>query len=746
MELISKLDREYLENKYHRTDEEYNPFNRMAYHGYEYDPQTGLTDEEIDHGLAVLEQELQGLSHPIIKAKMVEYVLDNTRIDVNEHDYFVGIYTWCRPISKHCINKWHQEVCSQFPEATQRLHDSFEAGADYGGLDFEHTIPDWDALMKLGFPGILQRIRAQYRQIRSEGRLTEKQENFYRGVEITYEAVLRFLDRLYSYAMTKDFQKAPKIASCLKSLRDGAPQTTYEAMQLIYLYFMISESIDHYQVRSLGYGLDGTLYPFFHRDIENHVATKDEIANLLSYFLMQWAAIDNYWGQPMYLAGMHADGTTRVNEMSYLILDIYSQLGIYNPKIQIKVNGSTPRAFLDKALKMVRESNSSIVFCNDDVIASALMARGATYEEAVDSAISGCYEYRMKGRTYCIGGLYISMLKPISLVFDNGLDAATGYQIGPKTGDVTKFQTFREFYQAYLTQLRYLVEHDICALDQYQTKVADVNPSLLYSATIADCVKTLTDAADCAIDNDTVVLPSGIGTATDALMAVYELVFASKVTTLAELKAALSANWTGFEMLRAKALRCKHKYGNHDPMADGYARALAKFVTCDLLAGRRNSHGGHYTVDMHSARAFIIHGKKTMATPDGRKAGDETSKNASPTPGMDKSGITALIHSATSLDPQLSMEGFCLDAMLHPSSVQGDEGLQALRSIVLTYMEKGGASIHFNIFHPNVLRDAQKHPEQYRNLQVRVCGWNILWNNMCKEEQDAYILRAENIQ
>lgn len=105
MELISKLDREYLENKYHRTDEEYNPFNRMAYHGYEYDPQTGLTDEEIDHGLAVLEQELQGLSHPIIKAKMVEYVLDNTRIDVNEHDYFVGIYTWCRPISKHCINK-----------------------------------------------------------------------------------------------------------------------------------------------------------------------------------------------------------------------------------------------------------------------------------------------------------------------------------------------------------------------------------------------------------------------------------------------------------------------------------------------------------------------------------------------------------------------------------------------------------------------------------------------------------------
>ena len=134
------------------------------------------------------------------------------------------------------------------------------------------------------------------------------------------------------------------------------------------------------------------------------------------------------------------------------------------------------------------------------------------------------------------------------------------------------------------------------------------------------------------------------------------------------------------------------------------------------------------------------------ATPDGRKAGEENSKNASPSPGADRNGITALIRSATRIDTVLCNGGFCLDAMLHPSAVQGEDGLAALHGVLMTYMNRGGASIHFNIFSADTLRDAQKNPEKYRNLQVRVCGWNVLWNRLDRKEQDAYILRAENIQ
>ena len=164
-----------------------------------------------------------------------------------------------------------------------------------------------------------------------------------------------------------------------------------------------------------------------------------------------------------------------------------------------------------------------------------------------------------------------------------------------------------------------------------------------------------------------------------------------------------------------------------------------------LVSGQRSVYGGKAAYELHSARSFIDQSKSIGATPDGRFAGDESSKNASPSIGADTNGVTALISSATSLDMSLSCAGACLDAMLHPSAVAGDDGTEAFLAVLRTYMDKGGASIHFNVFNADILRDAQSHPEKYKNLQVRVCGWNVLWNNMAKSEQDAYIKRAESI-
>ena len=143
---------------------------------------------------------------------------------------------------------------------------------------------------------------------------------------------------------------------------------------------------------------------------------------------------------------------------------------------------------------------------------------------------------------------------------------------------------------------------------------------------------------------------------------------------------------------------------------------------------------------------FVWQGEKTLASADGRCAGEELSKNASPSPGMDRNGATALINSATKLNPTLFPESFCLDIMLHPSAVEGNDGLTAMKALLDTYMKNNGMSMQINVFNSQVLRDAQENPDKYKNLQVRVCGWNVLWNNLSREEQDAYILRAENIQ
>ncbi|MBE6572544.1 MAG: hypothetical protein E7656_09890 [Ruminococcaceae bacterium] len=738
-------DRETIENKYHLQSEPFDHFNRMYYHGYDYDPTTGMDDDELKQKLAEYAKTIEHLSHPVIKAKLFEFVLDNTRIDVNEHDYFIGLYSWGRVISPHTVHKWAGELNDKLKSDTTLMQDYNKAGVCYGWLDYDHTVPDWDSLCELGFSGVLERARNSYNKHRENGTVTEKMEEFFKGVEIEYQAIIRFIDRLYKYSLTKSFEKAPIISECLKNLRDGAPKTTLDVLQLIYIYFMLSESVDHYQVRSLGYGLDSTLLPYFENDVKTGKFTKDEIAEFIGYFLMQWSAINNYWGQPVYLGGRTATQKTLVNELSYMVLDVYDKLGLYNPKIQIKTNADTPKDFVLKALDMIRHGNTSIVFCSDSAITKSLMARGATYEEACDSVLSGCYEYKVKAKGIGISCIYFSALKPVCMVIDSGFDTVTGKQISIKTKDASEIESFEEFYSLYLLHLKHLYLSYLAAIRPHEEQIQTINPSLMFSATIPDCVNSLTDAIDNGIENFSGGLISGLGSAIDSLMGVKELVFDKKLLTLPELKKALDNNWEGYEKYRLIVANSRLKYGNGNEAADLFAPAIVKYFDC-CASSLKNGHGYNYSSpELHSARAFVIHGEATKATPDGRFAGQETSKNASPAPGADKSGITALVNSVTAIETTLCASGSCLDAMLHPSAVQGEDGLEALYAVLTTYQKQGGHSIHFNIFSPELLRDAQEHPENYKNLQVRVCGWNILWNNMDKKEQDAYIQRAESI-
>ncbi len=740
-------DMEYLLNKYHKKDEAYNPFARFNYHGYDYDSSTGLTDEEIIDGMNKIVKEFgdtPDYNHQLLKAKIVEYILDNTMIDVNEHDYFVGIYTWGRVISK-IIGEWSGECYSKYVgEKNRVLNDLRASGASWTWLDFDHTVPNWDALLNLGFAGILERARKSYEKKKADGTLTEKQDFFFRALEIEYKAIIRFMDRFAKYAETKSHAKAKTVKESLEHLRDGGALDTYDALQMMYLYFMISESIDHYQVRSLGYGLDASLYPFYKKDIESGRYTKDEIAEFIAYFLQQFSCIENYWGQPFYLAGTNPDGTTKVNELTHMILDVYCQMGIYNPKIQFKVCERTPKDIVEKALDMVRNGVNSIVFVSEDNIVKSLMSRGATYEEACDSVISGCYEYKTKRGGIDISSIYIDGLKAVCFALNNGVDKTTGKKLGLETGDAEGFKTFEEFYAAVRAQLGHIMDTCFSHIYEAERHIGEVNPSVLFSGTLDECAENLTDAIDGGVPNRTGTLFCGFASLVDATMAVYELVYERKACTMTELLAALDANWKGYEKLRAQALGCKHKFGNNDRIADSYADAFHKFYAQNL-AGRRNAHGGTYGYELHSARAFIDQGKMVEATPDGRRAGEEMSKNVSPVPGADRKGITAAINSVTSMDLSINDAGGCLDAMLHPSAVSGDDGLCAFYGILMTYVKQGGASIHFNVFNVKTLRDAQANPEKYRTLQVRVCGWNVLWNNLPKSEQDVYIMRAESM-
>jgi formate C-acetyltransferase len=286
---------------------------------------------------------------------------------------------------------------------------------------------------------------------------------------------------------------------------------------------------------------------------------------------------------------------------------------------------------------------------------------------------------------------------------------------------------------------------DICVnyINSIESHYGEINPDPLLSCQYEHSL-------DCGVDvyeggakyNNTSLYFYSIASLVDSLCAVKRLVFDEKLISLEELKDALINNWEGYEDLRLKCLSLKEKYGNSNQLADSLSVEFAEYCSGTIL-NRPNGRGGVYKPACFTIDYYVWLGAKTMATPDGRKYGDPLSKNLGASIGMDKSGITSLINSVTAFDHSLFPTGSVLDFVLHPSTVSGDMGLEAFYGVLKTYFLKGGFAMHGNIFDAKQLKDAQIHPEKYKNLQVRVCGWNAYFVNLTKAEQDAFIKQCE---
>ncbi len=746
MRYISEIDKEYIENKYHDTTKPFDPHQKFTYHGTETEYSDGLDDAQMAEVITKMHAESAGKQRAVVKANAFAFVLDNAKIHVSEKDYFPCIYNWGRPLDTPMIIKWIDELFESIPGLNGQIEAYRESGTADMWLDTCHVVPDWHDILSLGFTGMLDRVKEYHEKYKVENALTEKEEAFFTSIEIEYEAILRLIDRITDYAEKHSNEKTPLVVNALKSIRCGAPKNTFEVLQLMYIYFMCSESIDSYQVRSMGNGFDRAIYPYYKKDIENGLFTAEQIKSFIAYFFMQFSAIGNYWGQPLYLCSTDIDEKTDISALTLDILDVFDSLDIYNPKIQLKIDEKTPKAVLLKTLDIVRRGKSSFVFCCKPGMIKALMGcYGTTYEEARDCDISGCNEMHVRAdEANMISGI-INVSKAITYVFDNGLDEGTVKQIGLKTGDVTEFKTFDEFYEAFLKQLAHLIDEAIGMARRYEHYVADVNPAIMLSATMKRALEKKVDAYAFGVKYPTSsILYNAYATTVDSVLAIKELVFDKKEATLADFKNALDNNWVGYEWLRQKALKAEHKYGINDEEADIYASALHRWLSM-YITGQKNSRGSVYKTGAPSTLHFIHQGKLTKATPDGRAAGEELSKNSAPVIGMERNGVTAMINSAVKTVPSLNSEAYVLDVMLHPSAVEGEDGLEAMYGLVMSYMKRDGVSIQFNVFNAEMLRDAQKNPQKYKNLQVRISGWSVLWNNLTKEEQDAYIVRAEGL-
>ena len=690
-----------------------------------------VTDRSTGLGLKELKAEAQKIVDAekdrepwcIVKAHLFEMICDRMSVGVSPHDVFPAFSCWSRRdrVLTKIIKDRMDEVDRRFcPDAAKRAE---LVRASYVRHDYDHAVPDWDRVLRLGFPGVKAEIDA-----------SPATNDFARAMSITADAMLRNVRRIADYARGSEHVSDPRIGAevaALENLCKAPPRTAYEAMMFQFLFFVYGEHVDHLQVRSLG-NWDRLMLPYYEADVAAGRTTREKFKELLKHFWWQWGSIDNWWGQPVYIGGTKADGSTEYNEVSRIVLEVADELALPTPKLQLKIAANTPEDVFDKALDMSRR-HRSVVFCGEEPMAKALASMGFTQEEARTLDIWGCYEFQPRATANTTLPCILNMPHIVSDLLEaarrGAFDAAS----------------FDDFVAAFHKTMRERLAVALDVVRDYEAHMDDYIPALVHSLSIDGCVKMGKNAiGDGMKYNLSLITQTGAGTAVDALSAISEIVYERREMSLAELGGVMAANWKGHEELRLRMCAMRRKWGNNDPFTNRLTHDLYREFGA-MINGKPNSRGGSFVAGGHSVDFFVILGRKTGATPDGRKAGDEFSKNISPAPGADREGPTALIAGMSAIDCSDIPGDIILDTAIHPSLVQGKEGLAAMKMLVNRYFASGGTAIHFNVFSAEELRDAQAHPEKYENLQVRVCGWNVRWNDLPREQQDAYIRRAENV-
>ncbi len=725
------------------------------------DKTTGLSQEAMNGRLAEIVAAGKASAEPwrVTKAKCFAAEALEQSIDVSPFDWFPSIAIWDRhslPIRKVIGHRAAEVNAAMLPEwVNAEWREGNAEGAWNMWQDFDHSVPDWRVILPLGFPGMKSRL---------EG-IAVAGDPFYESCLIAADAILAGIDRFIEQGKRNldlftngNCHKCPQIANdnftaapagdfpsirlakevaCLQRLRSGAPQTAYDMLMFVWLYFFFSEHLDGIQCRSLT-ELDVFLTPCYDADIAAGRTTEAEFREQLKHFLWQWGSVGNYWNQPVGFGGTNPDGSSAYNHVSKIILDVMDECALATPKFLAKVAPNTPGWAWDQMLDMARR-HRSIAFVGEEPAARALKKWcHATDEDCRTMVLRGCYEFALRDGCNTTGVGHVNFLKILEKMLGE-------CEVDGEPSNI-QHSTFKSFKAEYLRRLAETTGRCREIAFEFEKLLPDVNPANLMTLATEHALKTRRDgfANGCPRGNNTSVLSVGLGTAVDALLAVKELVYERGELSLAELGAIMAANWEGREELRRRMLRSKRKWGNNDPEANALGAELAA-TFAEQLNGRPNSRGGVFLASGHCARQFIELGEKTGATPDGRRAGEEMSKNLSPTMGADTEGATALVLTLASSSVETLPDDYPLDMMLHPSVCAGEKGLEVMKALVRLFHGNGGSVIQFTVFSAEELRNAQARPEKYENLQVRVCGWNVRWNDLSRVEQDAYIRRAENV-
>ena len=594
---------------------------------------------------------------------------------------------------------------------------------------------------------------------------TDKAEQL-KAMAISCDAVIIFAERHADLAEelaaaetdAARIAELKKIAEVCRRVPAHAPQTFWEAIQMYWFVHLgtITE-LNGWDAMNPGH-FDQHLTPFYERELAEGRLTRDEAKELICCF---WVKVNNHTAPPkvgitaresgtyndftnINIGGIKRDGSDGSSEVSFIMLEVIEELHILQPGSSVHISSKTPDRFLHAATRVIRQGHGYPSVFNPDTYVMEMIRHGKSLEDAREGGCSGCIEVGAFGKeAYLLTG-YLNVPKILEVTLNNGVDPMSGKVVGLRTGDPEQFSSYNELYDAFIKQVQYIVDLKMRVSNYIDRMFAKYAPAPFLSVVIDDCISRGKDYYDGGPRyNTSYIQCCGLGTVTDSLSALKKHVFEEKTFSMERLVEALSKDFQGEEFMRQTIMNRTPFFGNDDENAD----EIAVQVYNDLLAAIDNKpnikEGGKYHLNMLSTTCHVYFGKMMGATPNGRLAGKSISDGTSPSHGADTNGPSAVVKSLGKIDHARS-GGTLLNLRFLPSLLNRDQDIKKLGQLIRSYFTLGGHHIQFNIVDTATLYAAQKCPDDYKDLLVRMAGYSDYFNDMNDDLQQEIIERTEN--
>ncbi len=746
------------------------------------------------------------VSAPVRRALIFKALMEKKSICINEGELIVGergpspkaTSTFpelcCHSLGDLEILDTREKVWFRVDERTRRLYESelipYWSGKTMRDKIFSEMTPEWKASYEAGVftefmeqrgPGHTVLDDKIYRKgmndfkddidahrealdFENDPEAFHKQEEL-KAMKICADAIVtlaeRHADEIHKLTLSeKDSTRKSELQTMEQVCRNvpaHAPRNFWEALQYYwFVHLGVTTELNPWDAFNPG-RLDQHLYPFYKRGIEDGSLTRRKAEELLQCF---WVKFNNQPAPPkvgvtaaesstytdfanINSGGLRADGTDGVNDLTYLILDVIDEMRLVQPSSNIQVSKKNPDEFIKRAAKIIRKGWGQPSVFNADVIVEELLRQGKSVEDARCGGASGCVESGAFGKeSYILTG-YFNLPKILEITLHNGIDPNSGRRLGLTTGDLESFKSFDELMDAFQKQVHHFADIKVRGSNIIERLYAEYMPVPFLSILIDDCIKKGKDYNDGgARYNTNYIQGVGIGTMTDSLASIRKNVFDEKLISMADMLKVLFADFAGYEKTRLLFLNRSPKFGNDDEYADNIMIRVFE-IYYNAVNGRKNTKGGTYRINLLPTTCHVYFGSVTGATPDGRKATTPLSEGISPVQGADRHGPTAVLKSAGKMD-HVRTGGTLLNQKFTPSLLATEKGIDNLVHLIRSYFTMGGHHIQFNVVSAATLKDAQAHPERYRDLIVRVAGYSDYFCDLGKSLQDEIISRTEH--